>query len=228
MNRPPIEAPLNPLPWIVWALSLPIIAVEVVVQLGASGLAGGAQGIGWRGEAVQRFAYAPGFVRDYWARGEWIPPEAWRFVSYLLVSDSFTSTLFALVILLALGKMVAEVFRWWAVAAVFLGSAAAGAAIYTLAIPNARGALIGAYPGDYGLIGAFTYLLWMRLAGTGAQHRAFTLIGLLLLAQLLFSLVLGGSDYWVAELGGFAAGFLMSFVVSPGGWGRLRARLRSR
>ena len=33
--------PLNPLPWIVWVLALPMIAMEAVVTLGASGLVGG-------------------------------------------------------------------------------------------------------------------------------------------------------------------------------------------
>ena len=37
MDRDLNAPPLNPLPWIVWALALPLIAVEVVVQLGASG-----------------------------------------------------------------------------------------------------------------------------------------------------------------------------------------------
>lgn len=222
-------APINPLPWIVWALALPLIAVEVVVALGESGLAGGAAGIGWRSEAFQRFAYAPGFVRQAWALGLWLPPEPWRFVSYALVHPSFTGTLFALVILLALGKMVGEVFRWWAVALVFLGATVAGALVYTLALPGQEMALVGAYPGDYGLIGAFTYLLWGRLSGTGrTQYRAFSMIAMLMLAQLLFSLVVGGNPWWVAELGGFGAGFVLSFVVSPGGWARLRARLRRR
>ncbi len=227
-NSPPV-APINPLPWIVWALALPVIAVEIVVQLGESGLAGGATGIGWRSEAVQRFAFAPGYVRAAWEQGLWLPPESWRFASYILVHYSFTGTLFALVILLALGKMVGEIFRWWAVAVVYLGATVAGALVYTLALPGNELALIGAYPGDYGLIGAFTFLLWVRLAGTGSkQYRAFTMIGFLMLAQLLFAVVVGGNPYWVAELGGFAAGFLLSFVVSPGGWGRVMARLRRR
>ncbi len=223
------QAPINPLPWIVWALALPMIAVEVVVQLGESGLAGGNRGLGWRSEAIQRFAYAPGFVREAWAQGMWIPPEPWRFISYNLVHPSFTSTLFALAILLALGKMVGEIFRWWAVAVVFLGASVLGALVYTVVPPGQEIALFGAYPGDYGLIGAFTFLLWVRLAGTGSnQYRAFTLIGVLMLAQLLFALVVGGNPWWVAELSGFAAGFLLSFLVSPGGWNRVVRRLRQR
>ena len=37
-----------------------------------------------------------------------------RLVTYPLVHGSFTHALFAVVMLLALGKMVGEIFRWWA------------------------------------------------------------------------------------------------------------------
>ena len=45
--------PLNPLPWVVWVLALPLIAMEVVLSLGAAGVVGGPQAIGWRLQAVR-------------------------------------------------------------------------------------------------------------------------------------------------------------------------------
>ena len=45
---------------------------------------------------------------------------------------------------------------------------------------------------------------------------------------LLFGLLFGGGWDWVAELSGFAAGFLLSFVVSPGGWMKVREMIRER
>jgi len=120
------------------------------------------------------------------------------------------------------------VFRWWAVLVVFFGAVVAGALAFT-ALPWGAGALIGGYPGDYGLIGAFSYILWMRQVRSGGnQLQAFRMIGVLMGFQLLFGLLFGGGWYWVAELAGFAAGFMLSFVVSPGGIARLRARLRQR
>jgi membrane associated rhomboid family serine protease len=219
--------PLNPLPWVVWALALPIIAVEVVAQLQALGLAGG-QSQEWRYQAAQYFAFQPDWLRDDLATGRFFE-RAYRMVSYVLVHVSFTQTLFAVVMLLALGKMVGEIFRWWAVALVFLAAAAVGAAFYAYAVPGNQIALIGAFPAIYGLIGAFTFLIWVRLAATGgSQARAFTLIGFLLGIQLLFGALFGGNWDWVADLAGFVTGFLLSFVVSPGGWARVRARLRER
>ncbi|MEY4697689.1 MAG: hypothetical protein RIT14_2117, partial [Pseudomonadota bacterium] len=38
----------------------------------------------------------------------------------------------------------------------------------------------------------------------------------------------GGGYEWVADLAGFATGFALSFVVSPGGWRRVVAKLRQR
>lgn len=228
MSDPNTASPINPLPWVVWALALPIIAMEIVMNLGERGIVGGASSIGWRTEAIQRFGYLPDMIRYMWANDYWPLEGVWRFVSYAFVHGSFTHALFAAVLLLALGKMVAEVFRWWAVLLVFFAAGSLGAMAYTL-VPGNRFVLIGAYPAVYGLIGAFTFLIWVRLAATGSnQARAFTLIGMLLSMQLLFGLLFGGGYEWVADITGFATGFLLSFLVSPGGFGRVRERLRHR
>ena len=44
--------------------------------------------------------------------------------------------------------------------------------------------------------------------------------------QLVFGLLFGGSNAWVADLAGFAAGFGLSFFLAPGGWAKLREKLR--
>lgn len=220
--------PLNPLPPVVWALALPIIAMEVVLGLGASGLAGGMEGAGWRLVAMERFAFSPDLMRMMIERGEYPWQQVLRLVAYPVVHGNTTHAIFAGVILLALGKMVGEVFRWWAVLVVFFGAAVAGAAAYTL-VPAVHAPLIGAYPPVYGLIGAFTFLLWVGLAAQGANKlRAFSMIGFLLGVQLLFGVLFGGGWEWLADIAGFAAGFGLSFVVSPGGWARVVARLRQR
>jgi len=89
--------------------------------------------------------------------------------------------------------------------------------------------LFGGYPAVFGLIGGFTFLLWVNLAAVGAnKFRAFTLIGFLLGFQLLFGLLFGGGYEWVADVAGFVTGFALSFVVSPGGWARVLAKIRQR
>ena len=57
---------------------------------------------------------------------------------------------------------------------------------------------------------------------------AFRLIGVLLGLQLVFSLLFGNNPTWVAELGGFVVGFLISIPLAPGGAQRMLERLRQR
>lgn len=220
-------SPMNPLPPVVWALVLPVVAMEAVLAAGGAGLAGGPGAVGWRLDAIQRFAFSGEILRWMWATGQWPAEHLIRFASYPFVHGTFTHALFVVVFLLALGKMVAEVFRAWAVLVVFFAAAFAGAMAHAaLGVPQP---LIGGYPAVYGLIGAFTFILWARLGAVNANRaRAFTLIGFLLGIQLIFALIFGNTWDWVADIAGFVAGFALSFVVSPGGWSALRDRIRHR
>lgn len=224
----PNASPLNPLPPVVWIMALPLIAMEVVVSFGASGFAGDPAAAGWRLDAAQRFGFSPQYLRQMYALDEWPWDGLMRLVSYPLVHAATTHAVMVIVFLLALGKFVGEVFRWWAVLAVVVVSTVTAAVVYAM-VPMVASGLIGGYPPVYGLIGAFTFVLWTNLGRAGANPmRAFALIGSILLAQLVFGLLFGGGTEWIADLAGFAAGFLVSFVVSPGGWARVMAKLRSR
>jgi membrane associated rhomboid family serine protease len=179
-------------------------------------------------QAMERFGFFPDLLRQMITLGDYPLRHVVRLATYPFVHVSTTHAIMVVVILLALGKFVGEVFRWWAIIAVFFGSAIGAALIYT-AIPGLTAPLIGGYPATYGLIGAFTFLLWVRLTRIGDSGvGAFSLIALLMATQLLFGLLFGGGTEWVADLSGFAVGFLLSFVVSPGGWSRVKARLRQR
>jgi membrane associated rhomboid family serine protease len=226
--------PLNPLPPVVWAMALPMIAVELAANAGANGLIGGPDAVGWRVQLMQLLGFAPDYLRWMAANGLFPLDGLLRLVTYPLVHTDVGHALFAVVILLALGKYVGEVYRWWAVLLTFLAATIAGAIAYS-AVPHAHGGLLGAYPGDYGLIGAYTFLLWVQLAGSGNQMRAFRLIGFFLVVQMIFAAVgvalygveNGTSWEFVADIAGFLAGFLLAFVVSPGGWSRVLAKLRA-
>lgn len=228
MSSPENISPVNPLPPVVVALALAIFLIESAFNLGARGLIGGPEAIGWRTMAIG--SYTPsGLLFDRMVETGRYPAEhLLRFVTYPFIHVSFTHMIFAAVLLLALGKFVGEIFRWWAVLLVFFASAIVGAVVYGVFV-DSRIALIGAYPAVYGLIGAFTFLLWVDLAAHGAnQYRAFTLIGFLLFIQLVFGVFFGGGPDWIADVAGFGTGFLVSFVVSPGGWSRVVRKLRRR
>lgn len=221
------ESPLNPLPPVVWALTLPMIVLEAVLQLADAGLLGGAEGIGWRITVLNRMAFSPDLLSWMWETGRFIPAEVARLFAYAFVHVGFMHAAFAIVFVLALGKFCAEVFRPAAIAAIFLASSAGAALIYTAlgqVVP-----LVGGYPGAFGLIGAFTFVLWLRLGATGGPTwRAFSLIGMLMLVRLIFGIFFGVGPDWIADLAGFAVGFALSFLLVPGGPKRLMARLRER
>lgn len=222
------SSPLNAIPPVVAALALVMTAAEIILTLADAALVGGAGGIGWRVAAIERYGVFDSLLEAMWARGEFPPEHLLRLLAYPFVNISFFGAAFGVAMVLALGKMVGEVFAPWATAAVFFASAAFGALVWVVLADDPR-PLVGAFPGVYGLIGGYSFLLWTRLASTGGNRiEAFRLIGVLMGVQLLFGVVLGAGLDWVADLAGFAAGFGLSFLVSPGGWRALMERLRER
>lgn len=232
------EPPLNPLPPVVWALALPMIVLECILQLADRGVLGGAQGVGWRMTLLSRMVFVPEQLAWMWDTRQVAPAEAARLLSYAFVHLGFTHAAFVVVFVLALGKFVGEVFRPLPLALLFLGSTIGAAVVYALVVlqvPALRAdggralPLVGGYPGAFGLIGAFTFILWLRLGAVGAPTwRAFSLIGMMLAVRLIFGLLFGGGPDWVADLAGFGIGFALSFVLIPGGPARLLAHLRER
>lgn len=228
MSHPDDVSPINPLPPVVVALFLAVVIPEIAFFLGSKGLIGGPQAVGWRNEAIQAYGFNGDILRWMLDGGIFPPEHLMRFVTYPFLHGSFTETLFSAAILLALGKFVGEVFRAWATLTVFLAASIAGALVYGLVIRD-NPWLYGAFPGSYGLIGAFTFLLWLNIGMKGGNPaRAFVLIGFLMGAQLIFGLLFGGQNKWLADLTGFLTGFGVSFFVSPGGWAKIRAKLQQR
>jgi rhomboid protease GluP len=222
------QSPFNALPPVVVALSAVIFGLEVMFQAATAGFLGGQGGVGWRLDAIRDFGVFDELARYMWDTGVYPASELLRLVTYPLIHTGFVHAAFVVVFILAIGKMVAEVFSPLAFVALFLGSAIVGALGFVL-LMNSPYPLVGGYPGVYGLIGAFTFILWTQEGMRGGnRYRAFGLIGMLLGIQLFFGLLEGQFGNVVADLSGFAAGFLMSFVVSPGGWRRVVAKLRAR
>lgn len=220
-------SPVNPLPPAVWLLFAAIALPELAFSLGEANLIGDPSAVGWRLQALNDYGFS-GEAFDYMAsNGILLSEHLLRFLTYPFVHGTFTSTLFAGVILLAMGKMVGEVMGGWAVILLFVLCGVFGALVFALLTDQPW--LIGAYPSVYGLIGVFTFLLWQKLAATGGpQARAFALIGVLMGLQLLFGMFFQVGYAWVAELSGFCAGFALTAFVMPGGWARVLTTLRRR
>ncbi len=225
MSNSDTQSPFNTVPAVVVALAVFIIGIEAVFSLGARGIVGGPTAVGWRLEALQSYAFS---AEIFWWMADtqrWSVENLMRCVTYLFIHGSFTQALFVCVFLLALGKMVAEVFGEIRMLLVFLMSGISGALIY--ATVGSDYPLIGGFPAVYGLIGAFTFVRWIALGAMGEQQaRAFSLIGMLMGIQLLFGLIFGGRPDWIADLAGFATGFGVSFFLVPGGWQRILQKIR--
>ena len=225
-SNPNTQSPVNPLPPVVVALFLVIIGVEAAFTLGAKGFIGGPSALGWRNSAIQTYGFNSDIMGWMFANGRFPQEHMIRFVSYIFVHGDFTHALFGGAMILALGKFVGDVFNQWATLALVLISSIVGALVFGLIAPE-QPWLTGAFPGVYGLIGGFTYLMWLKLGQMGErQYRAFTLIGFLLGIQLVFGLLFGSNSTWLADLAGFGAGFLASFFLSPGGFRKLREKIR--
>lgn len=222
------QSPFNKLPAVVVALAVVIAGIEALFQLAEMGLIGGREGIGWRIAAVEDFGVSDRVWHWMVENRVWPWDQVRRFLTYPFLHAGAYHVIFVVVFVLALGNMVARVFHPLAVLAVFFGASIAGALGFVLVLNEGR-VLIGGYPGAYGLIGAFTFLLWANLGAHGAnQARAFSLIAMLMAIQLGFGLFTGEFGNFVAELCGFVAGFLISFVVVPGGWKAILNKLRQR
>jgi membrane associated rhomboid family serine protease len=228
MMNPTPESPFNPLPPLVVALAVIILGIEALFSLGARGIIGGPEAVGWRLAAIEDWAFLDVVFDWMLSNGRFPPEQLARFVTYPLIHFSITHAVFVAIFVLAIGKMVSEVFGGLAFLTVFWTASVMGALVYGLVLQTDF-PLVGGYPGVYGLIGAYTFLLWVALINTGGpQYRAFGLIGMLLGIQLFFAVFFEVGMDWVADIAGFVTGFVMSFVVSPGGWSRLVAKLRQR
>jgi len=222
------ENPFNAIPTVPLVLSLAMAAIELTLTAASNGYIGGAQGVGWRAQAFQDYAFAPAVLEQITTRGQYDLNLFRRFATYTFVHVNFTHALWGIVLLLALGKFVGEKFSALNFAILFALSTIGGALVYgTVSWQNA--ALVGAYPGVYGLIGAYTYILWLALERLGEnQFKAFQLIGILLGIMLIYSMIFGSSPTWIAEVAGFVIGLAVSPLLAPGGWQTFLARVRQR
>ena len=228
MSDDPQNNAFNPLPPILWILALPAIAVEIALSLGASPFVGAPEAVGWRNAAIVDYGFSGPALRWMLETGQYPFTYVMRFVTYPFVHYGPMATVFSLVFLLALGNMVARIFASWAIVAIYFGAAMVGALVYGLVTDTAF-VLAGGFPAGYGLIGAYSFVLWVNLAATGGrQSQAFTLIAFLMGLQLLFGIIYDGPPDWVADLAGFATGFGLSFLVCPGGWRNALAMIRRR
>jgi membrane associated rhomboid family serine protease len=167
---------------------------------------------------IQKYGVSPDLANWMLETGNFSNEYVFRFIVYPFVNLSSLSVIFAGVLLLALGKMVGEVFSALSVILIWFLSTTLAAFFYSISATNGQ-ILVGSYPGVYGFVGAYTFVSWMtlRLTKNKNQSQAFSLIVALMSIQLLFSFLFGTGQLWIADFAGFVIGFIVSFFLIPGG-----------
>ncbi len=222
-------SPVNPVPPVIVILALAIALVEVVLQLAAAGFIGGPEGVGWRVEVMRSVGFFDGIFEFMLQTDTYDLNTLGRLISYPLVHYSFMHAAFAVVMILAIGKFVAETFHAVSVIILVVVCTISGSVVYGV-YGDSNQPLIGAYPIVYGLLGAYTWMLWLTAGATGESRlMAFRLIGFLLALQMIYRIIVPllyshdvdlGYD-WVADLTGFIVGFSLSFILAPDGRARI-------
>ncbi|MEL6953940.1 MAG: rhomboid family intramembrane serine protease [Pseudomonadota bacterium] len=221
----PDASPFNRLPPLVVALAVIIMGVEAMFFLGERGMIATDT---TRQFAIRDFGWNDAVFHWMVENGRAPLSELRRLVTYPFLHSDAVHAALVTVFVLALGKQVAEAFGQAVFAVIFMLSSVVGALVLAV-LTNSNAWLIGGYPGAYGLIGAFTFLLcYGGATGPWAGRQAFSLIAILAGIGLLFSLLNGEFGRLIAELGGFGSGFLACYVLRPGGWRDLLNRLRQR
>ncbi len=218
----------NSVPEVIVVLVAVIFGIELAFQLGGQGVIGGPAAVGWRIKAIEGYTISPLVLEWMVDRQDFRLDLSRRLVTYAFVHVSLVHAVFACGMLLALGKFVGDVWNRFSLLLVLLVATVAGALVHGMTAEPQQ-PLVGAYPAIYGLIGAFTYLVWLRIEQEGGNRlAAFRMIGMLLGMQLLFGLIFGSTPHFVADVAGFAAGLMVSPLLGPGGWARFIDRMRQR
>jgi rhomboid protease GluP len=215
-------SPVNPVPPIIVILALAVVVPELVLQAAEHGWIGGPEAIGWRNTLIQTFGFFDQLFEHARQAREVSANDLMRLVTYPFVHGSLMHAFFGAVMILALGKRVGEEFSTISVILILLASTVVAPLVYGF-FDSPKYPLIGAFPAVYGLLGAYTWILWLELDGKGrARWAAFRLIGFLMVLQLIFLLLVGGNNDWIANLAGFVMGFGLSFLLAPDARPRLQ------
>ena len=228
MQRPPKQMAFNPVSPIVVVLVVAMVTVELVFQAAEHRLIGGPLAEGWRVEMMRFFGFHKAVFDHILVGGNMEAKVVWPFISYLFISRSFMHMLIASALILAMGKMISDMFSGLAVLVLFVGCGLAGALAFGMFSKAGAFPLIGAYPVFYGFIGTFTWIQVFDLRAKGKSiFPAFHAIITLAMLRIGFTLYAGLANDWSADLAGLTTGFLLAYILAPDGKDRIRGWVRA-
>ena len=183
-----------------------------------------------RRQAVVSFGFWPGQIHGQLESGSFGLNGLTVFVSYPLVHLSAVNAIFSILFILVVLRLLSGILRQSHCLMVFFGSAALGALAYYF-LSGSDFPLMGASPGFLGLFGVAAAVAVMA-GGPGGNPsigrvgRTMLILPALLIGfEIVASLLFGGRGRWVADLAGFAAGFLAAPFIFDVPHSRLLARI---
>ena len=210
----PIAPAVNQLPAAVIILVLIVVLGECYIAGSEANLWGGSDA---RVFLIRRVAFLPEVFQRSLTAGIWVPELFVRLITYPFVHGSLMQAIFASVFTLAMGKFVGEVLGNFAIILIFFNSAIFAALGYAFFTDDTF-PLFGGFPAAYGLIGAFTFVLFSRTVGIlSQQFLAFRLLAILMIINITFALFQNGPALWVAELSAAITGFASAAIIHPNG-----------
>ncbi len=222
------QAAFNPVSPIVVMLVLAMVGIELVFQAAERGLIGGPMAESWRIEMMRFFGFHKAVFDHIVQGGDVEPKVVWPFLSYLFIHRSFMQMLIVSALILAMGKMISEMFSGLAVLVLFVVCGLAGAFAFGLLSKAGGFPLAGAYPVFYGFIGTYTWIQIYELRAQGVSILpAFGAVGMFVVFRSGFALIYGVPNDWMADLTGLLTGFLLAYLLAPDGKDRIRRWLRA-
>lgn len=216
-NPPNTTAIFNPISPVVVIITVVIIGVELILQLGENGIIGGSQGATWRTQLLRDFAFHDAVFEHIKQNRVLEPATIWPFFTYPFLHLGIGHVAIGAAIFLSMGKTISEAFSSFAVVVLFISCNFLGAVAFGLFSSQAF-PLVGAYPAVYGFISAYTWIEYNRLKSAGKNtFPAFRLILMLLVIRVILGVFFGLRNSWVADLSGLITGFLLSFVLAAEG-----------
>ena len=220
----PTTPAVNPLP-------AAVIILVLIVVLGECYMAGAEANLWGRSDArislIRHVAFLPEVFQRSLSAGIWVPELFLRLITYPFVHGSLIQAIFASVFTLAMGKFVGEVLGNFAIILIFFTSAIFAALGYAFLTDDSF-PLFGGFPAAYGLIGAFTFVLFSKSFGIlSQQFLSFRLLAILMIINISFALFQSGPALWVAELSAAVTGFVAATIIHPGGIRLIIGKFRS-
>lgn len=166
-----------------------------------------------RSVAIVHGAFWPKLLTDWTAV---FPGQQFTmFITYAFLHGGFLHMIFNMLMLLYLGNETVQRLGQAGFLLVFLLTSAAGAGAYAL-LTTSDAPMLGASGAVFGLFGTTMFWEFQRRRAAGATQEPVwrLLIGLIVMNVILFFLV-GGMLAWQTHLGGFVAGVILAWVITP-------------